>query len=137
MHSDLLPALEQSGLSVIVTEGFGTFAINARAFELLRAQSGQDACLNPTLEAKRPEIFVPEDVESPPPVAEMGAQVAVGTTVRALRAPCENAVGQVVSLPPRPFRLESGVRTMGAEVDLASVGNVFIPFENLEIMRQS
>ena len=136
IRSDLLPVLEQSDLSLVATEGFGAFAINAKAFDLLRSQSGQDVCLNPALEANRPEIFIPQDVESPPPIAELGAQVEVGTTVRALRAPYENEIGQVVSLPPRPFRLESGVRTLGAEVDLASVGKVFIPFENLEIVRQ-
>jgi len=141
ISSDLLPVIETSGLSVIVTEGFGDFAINPKAFELLRSRSGQDVCLNPTLQARyqaqRPEILIPQPVESPPPTAEVGTQLEIGTPVRALRAPYENVVGQVVSLPPRHYRLESGVRMRGAEVDLESVGKVFIPFENLEIMRHA
>jgi hypothetical protein len=139
--SDLLPAIQASGLSVVVTEGFGDFAMNSKAFDLLHTWSGQDACLNPTLQARhqvqRPEILVPQPVESPPTTAEVGAELAIGTPVRALRAPYENKVGEVVSLPPRAYRLESGVRTRGAEVDLESVGKVFIPFENLEILRQA
>jgi len=44
-------------------------------------------------------------------------------------------LGQVASFPSHPYRVESGIRTLGAEVELDSVGRVFVPLENLERIR--
>ena len=54
--------------------------------------------------------------------------------VRALRAPYAGQLGQVVSLPAQPQRVESGLRTRGAVVDLDNGSRVFVPLENLEML---
>jgi hypothetical protein len=61
--------------------------------------------------------------------------MGAGTWVRVLRAPYQNAGGEIVSLPRHPQRLASGITTWGAEVDLESAGTVYVPLENLEIIR--
>lgn len=135
---DMVPLVEASGLSVIATEGFGDFSINPRAFNLLQTYAGRETCFSPVMQprfhVRRPEIIIPLPAEGDVPVATHGAALDLGTRVRALRPPYENSVGIVTALPINPHRLESGIRTRGAEVEIEDLGKVFLPFENLEIL---
>jgi hypothetical protein len=139
VSSALLPAIQESGLSVVATEGFGDWPMSERAYQLLQANVGHETCISPVIqprwEVRRPEVVIPLTIETQPPVLEPGAQIEIGTTVRAMRAPYENLVGRVASLPEGPRRLASGARAQGAIVDLQTVGRVFVPFTNLEILR--
>ncbi len=139
VSSTLVPVIRASGVSVLATEGFGDLPVNRRTFELLQSHSGYESCFSPVVqtrwEVRRPEIIIPMPAEGDLPAATPGAQIKIGTRVRALRAPYEGRVGQVVALPPQPRRIESGIRARGAEVDLDTVGKVFVPFDNLEILR--
>jgi hypothetical protein len=135
--SDLLPAIEASGLSVVATEGFGDFPINPSAFELLQSCSGRECCLSPLLQqrwdVRRPEVVIPLPAEGNPPSARYKGVLELGARVRILRAPYENAIGQVFSFPSQPRTLESGVRGKGALVDVDGT-HVFVPLLNLEIL---
>jgi hypothetical protein len=139
LSSRLLPAIEASGLSVMATEGFGDYPMNEQMFGLLLSNVGRDACLSPVVRTRwdvhRPEIVIPLVQETVPPTLEPEMGLEVGMSVRALRAPYANMVGRVTALPTTPRRLASGVHARGAEVDLAPAGKVFVPFENLEILR--
>jgi hypothetical protein len=139
VSSALLPVIEESGLSIVATEGFGDWPMSDRAYQLLQGNVGRETCVSPVVqprwEVRRPEVVIPLTTETQPPAFEPGAQVEIGTTVRAMRAPYENLVGRVASLPEEPRRLASGVRAHGAVVDLQTVGRVFVPFANLEILR--
>jgi hypothetical protein len=139
IHSDLLPALQESGLSLIVTEGMGDAAMPAATFELLAAHAGEEVCFAPTPEGTRgvhkPELLCYQpagDGEEGPARIDEGALLQNGSRVRVLRAPTLYAEGVIVSLPELPQRLASGLYAWGAEVDLESRGRVFVPFENLE-----
>jgi hypothetical protein len=136
--SSLLPVVRSSSLSLIVTEGFGSAAMNPGTFALLRSYAGRDACLSPVVktrwDVRKPEVVIPLRMTSQPASAEQGVSLSIGTQVRALRAPYESLLGQVVSLPRSPRRLASGIQARGAEVVLESVGRAFVPFENLEIV---
>jgi len=139
LSSRLIPAIEASGLSVMVTEGMGDLAMSARIFDLLLSNVGREACLSPAVRTRwavhRPEVVIPLTEETQPPVLEPGQDVQVGDVVRALRAPYTSMVGQVTALPAMPHLLASGVRARVAEVDLGSAGKAYIPFENLEALR--
>jgi hypothetical protein len=139
ISSRLLPMVQESGLSLILTEGVGDFPMAADAFELLQSCVGQEVCLNPSPQGasrvQRPEIFCYAPGEDGPPLAAPTMSLEVGARVRALRAPYQNDVGEILSLPASPRRLSSGAQVWGAEVDLESAGVVFIPLENLEILR--
>ncbi|MFL7808436.1 MAG: hypothetical protein ACK2VD_12690 [Anaerolineae bacterium] len=139
VSSALLPAIQESGLSVVATEGFGDWPMSDRAYQLLQANVGHETCISPAIqprwEVRRPEVVIPLTTEVQPPALKAGTQIEIGTTVRAMRAPYENLVGQVASLPAGPRRLASDARVRGAVVDLQTVGRVFVPFTNLEILR--
>jgi hypothetical protein len=139
VSSDLLPAIVESGLSVLATEGFGDDPMNERAYRLLQANVGRETCISPTVqprwEVRRPEIVIPLPAETQPPVLDPGAQMQPGTWVRAVRVPYQNLIGRVVSLPTGPRHLASGAPADGAIVNLETVGRVFVPFANLEILR--
>jgi hypothetical protein len=139
IHSDLVPALRESGLSVIVTEGFGDMPMHPRAYALLHSIAGQEVCLQPSAGAERktqrPELFCLSPSQDRPAPIEPSSMLDVGDQVRVLRAPYQNAVGEIVSLPTHPRRLASGIVTWGAEVDLGSAGTAYIPLENLEMTR--
>lgn len=139
MPSQLVPAVEASGLPVIATEGLGDMPINARAFEVLQSYAGRETCFNPAVRTRwqvhRPEVLIPLPSEGQAPSAKPGAQLQVGSRVRGMRAPYAGQIGQVVALPPTPQGLASGLQAWGAEVDFESVGRVFVPLANLEIVR--
>jgi len=139
VSSALQPAIEESGISILTTEGFGDFPMNERAYQLLQANVGHETCISPTVqprwEVRRPEIVIPLPAETQPPLLEAGAQIQPGTWVRATRVPYQNLVGRVVSLPTGPRHLASGAPADGAIVDLRTAGRVFVPFANLEILR--
>jgi hypothetical protein len=139
VSSDLLPAIEESGLSVLATEGLGDDPMNEQVYQLLQANVGRETCISPMVrtrwEVRRPEIVIPLPAETQPPILEPGAQIQPGTRVRATRVPYQNLSGRVVSLPTGPRHLASGATADGAIVDLRTVGRVFVPFANLEILR--
>jgi hypothetical protein len=143
IHSDLRAAIQASGLSMIVSEGLGDAAMPARTFELLSGHAGQEVCFAPTSEstaqAHKPELFFyapGEGGETRPAQLVQGAPLRNGTRVRVLRAPYLYAEGVIVSLPDVPQRLASGLHAWGAEIDLESAGRVFVPFQNLESIRE-
>jgi hypothetical protein len=109
------------------------------AFEVLYACREQEVCFQPSTgvewRTQRPEIFCYAAGQEPLPLMEARQTLQPGDQVRVLREPYENAVGEILSLPGQPRYLESGIAAWGAEIDLASVGAVFVPLENLEIIR--
>ncbi|MBN1933216.1 MAG: hypothetical protein JW934_01055 [Anaerolineae bacterium] len=132
ISSELVPVIEATSLAVIVTEGLGGVGMNARTFELLRSYAGREVCFNPQSDA--PEIVVPLPADARADGDREAQTLRVGTQVRALRSPYLALTGAVVSLPPNPRRIESGILAMGAWVDMEIVGKVFVPLDNLEIV---
>ncbi len=138
ISSELLPAIRAAPLTVIVTEGFGDRAMSELAFEVLQAHAGEDACLDPHTQTRwqvhRPEVVIPLQRGDAPPL-ETGTTLQVGDRVRVVRPPHAGKIGTVVAIPPHHRRVESGIRTPGAEVELESAGRRFIPLLNLEVIR--
>jgi hypothetical protein len=138
MDSALIPAIKASDVPVMLTEGFGDLPIDARTFDLLRQHSGSETCFSPVVQmrghVRRPELIIALPTDGDVPVIEYDGRLRVGMRVRALRAPYAGQVGQVVSLPALPQRVESGLRTRGAVVELDTGRRVFVPRENLEML---
>jgi hypothetical protein len=139
ISSHLLPIIAQSGLSFIVTEGFGDVPMHPEAYDLLHSCAGQEVCFQPSTgvewRTQRPEVFCFIPGQDRPALTEPSPAMGIGTQVRVLRAPYQNAVGEILSLPGYPRRLASGITAWGAEVDLGSAGTVYVPLENLEVIR--
>ncbi|MEA3308931.1 MAG: hypothetical protein U9Q70_05410 [Chloroflexota bacterium] len=134
VSAELLPELAAVDFPILITEGIGEIPLSAAAFTLLRDLAGREAVLSARLgthwKTERPYVAVPMPAESARGV-DSAAPLAIGSQVRALRAPLQGKTGVISELPLDKMELETGARLAGAYVDFD--GEVdFVPFSNLE-----
>jgi hypothetical protein len=131
---------EKIGLTVILTEGFGTIPMAAKTFALLSKHQGQKASVSGATQIRagviRPEIIIPADGTSATQdtgVAERGG-IRVGDQVRIIRDPLFGRIGQVAALPAdlRQIETESHVRVL--EVGFPDKTHAIIPRANVELI---
>jgi len=132
---------ERIGITLIVTEGFGSIAMARRTFDLLISLVGKQASVNGATQIRagviRPEITVPLAACSSASVASRGATAGllhVGTPVRIIRDPYFGLIGSVSRLPERPEALASGSLARVLEVELEGGTRVTVPRANVELM---
>ncbi len=110
-------------------------------FELLASHVGEEASLETSVRARggavRPEVFIPAmgskgTLTEPPQVPVLSTDV--GARVRILRAPYEGKLGRIAGILKAPQLLESGVSAWGALIELEQTGQVFVPWQNLELI---
>ena len=82
----------------------------------------------------RPEIIVPSTAgERSAPEAVAADGIAIGTSVRLVRAPHFGQLGTVVALPPDPCAVASGAVVRVLEAELESGIRVTVPRSNVEL----
>ncbi len=130
---------EKIGLTLILTEGFGTIPMAAKTFALLSKHQGQKASISGATQIRagviRPEIIIPADGTSTQGQAATGrGGIQVGDHVRIIRDPLFGRIGQVSALPPdlRQIETESHVRVL--EVGFPDNTRAIIPRANVEIL---
>lgn len=137
---------EKIGLTLILTEGFGTIPMAAKTFALLSKHQGQKASVSGATQIRagviRPEIIIPHIAQAPSPrVGEGGGEgeserggIQIGDQVRVIREPLFGRIGQVSALPPdlRQIETESHVRVL--EVAFPDKTRAVIPRANVEII---
>lgn len=138
---------EDIGISVILTEGFGSLRMADRTFNLLAAHAGAPCSLNGTSQIRagviRPEIITPlaeltPSGQSPPADgARARAQLAVGTLVRIIRSPYFGLWGRVVRLPGAPVPLPTGAAMPVLAVQLEDGRTVEVLENNVELFPDS
>ncbi|NNF05648.1 MAG: hypothetical protein HKN21_02695 [Candidatus Eisenbacteria bacterium] len=131
---------EEIGVTVVVTEGFGTLGIAKKSFELLKKLEGEKVSVNGATQIRagvmRPEILVPLDVDkghaTTTDMFEGGLQV--GSNVRLIRQPAFGNLGIVTDMPPelQPLESEAKVRVLKAKVD--GHGELTVPRANVEMI---
>jgi hypothetical protein len=131
---------EKIGMTLILTEGFGTIPMAAKTFALLSKHQGQKASVSGATQIRagviRPEIIIPGDgtrMAQDTAVAERGG-IRPGDQVRIIRDPLFGRIGQVSALPPdlRQIETESHVRVL--EVSFSDKTSAIIPRANVEII---
>src|SRR5262245_922438 len=105
---------EELGITLIVTEGFGSIPMAARTFELLRSCEGRRVSVSGATQI-RAGVMRPEIVgasmdgagrrEGPESSHEGGLKA--GDTVRVIRQPYFGRIGRVTALPPELMPLET------------------------------
>ncbi|MSR18351.1 MAG: hypothetical protein EXS00_04130 [Phycisphaerales bacterium] len=137
---------EKTGLTVIVTEGFGDIAMATRTFELLRSHEGHCASVNGATQIRagvmRPEVVVPLSAKpalsTTTSEAIVGSATAgyleIGTFVRVIRDPYFGLLGSVAALPEQPAVLDSGSKARVLEVKLEDGRVVTVPRANVELI---
>jgi hypothetical protein len=132
---------EELGLTVIITEGFGTMRMNQSTFNLLKSFEGYHASVNGTTQIRagvlRPEIIIPhEEATEQGSEEELSSGMVPGTPVRIIRQPYFGAIGAVRFLPVELQQVESEsyVRVLDVELDDGTV--VTVPRANVEIIEE-
>jgi len=131
---------EKIGITLILTEGFGTIPMAVKTFALLSKHQGQKASVSGATQIRagviRPEIIIPADgalADQGSAAAERGG-IQPGDHVRIIRDPLFGKIGQVSALPPdlRQIETESHVRVL--EVGFPDQTRAIIPRANVEIL---
>lgn len=136
---------EDLPMTLIITEGFGTIALNSRIRSLLEEMHNREASINGATQVRagalRPELIVSR--ESTSDVAGenisdcdgLALRLDIGTTVRMIRVPYFGKYGTVVSLPKELVQLETGAMARVALVKLVDDDKqVVVPRANMELV---
>ena len=134
---------EDLGLTLIVTEGFGSIEMAPATFKLLKKKEGQRASINGATQIRagviRPEVVVTDDREEasserfipPEPTG-----IAIGDTVRGIRAPWFGKIGRVKSLPVDLVTMSSETRVRILEIEFAGGTVARVPRANVESIEE-
>jgi hypothetical protein len=125
------------GLTLLVTEGFGSQPMSQALFDVLSARDRQEALIEGATTLRqtqqRPRLIVPTargsgTMELPRP------QIAPGIHVRLLNAAYLGQVAVVRSVSSVAIRIESGVRTPAVEVSVEGAEPFWVPRTAVEVL---
>ena len=133
---------EELGLTLIVTEGFGSIPMAARTFDLLRSCEGWRVSVSGATQIRagvlRPEIVAPriEGTTSGGGSIDGGepAGLTVGDLVRVIRQPFFGRLGRVTALPPELMPLETEAKVRVLEVEFEAGSAALLPRANVEMI---
>jgi len=132
---------EELGITLIVTEGFGSIPMATRTFELLRNCEGRRVSVSGATQIRagvlRPEIVAPTldgatGREGAGSSAEGGLKT--GDMVRIIRQPYFGKIGRVTALPPELMPLETEAKVRVLEVDFGGGSTTLLPRANVEMI---
>ena len=135
---------EALGITLVVTEGFGSIAMADRTFRLLRQKDGKVASVNGATQIRagvmRPEIIVPLAAEEIEAISEKQTPHApglqIGDVVRVIRQPHFGHLGKVVDLPAQLHALESESKARVLTLDIPGVGETMVARANVESIEE-
>ena len=132
---------EEIGITLVVTEGFGSIAMAEQTFALLKAREGMKTSINGATQIRagvvRPEIVIPLVSEGVETVEEgrtgnMEGILEVGSSVRIIREPYFGKLGRVTELPVELQNLETEARVRVLRVELEDGQQTTLPRANVE-----
>ncbi|MBE2268762.1 MAG: hypothetical protein IAE80_11070 [Anaerolinea sp.] len=136
MSVDLIEDAMRAPGAILLTEGFGDRRMSASYTAFLEDMKGRqgtlDAVLPAPLQPRLPEVVinVPLNPGERPPAPNLTHPLRRGDSVRLM----SGAVGRVIDLPKTPVVLDNGLRTMGAQVELATGEKVTVPLANIDYL---
>lgn len=132
---------EQVGVTLVLTEGFGTIAMAQRTWQLLESRAGDRAAVNGATQIRagvqRPEIIIPLTESVPDESTDTHATsgyLEIGSPVRIIRDPYFGLIGTVAALPEQPQQLPSGSMARVLSVRLDAGEDVVVPRANVELL---
>ena len=132
---------EKLGITLVITEGFGSIAMAERTFALLKAREGMKTSINGATQIRagvvRPEIVIPfvsegEDTEADSTVGLLG----IGTSVRVIREPHFGKLGRVTELPIELQKLETEAEVRVLQVEFEDGEKTTLPRANVEAIEE-
>lgn len=131
---------ETIGVTLVVTEGFGTINMAHKTYDLLKSHEGEMACINGATQIRagviRPEVVVPR-LDSGD-IARVGEDeipgLEIGSPVRVIRHPYFGTLGTVTELPAPLHVLESESKARVLEVEFEDGKRAIVPRANVEMI---
>jgi len=132
---------ENLGITILVTEGFGSIKMADKTFELLKKFEGHTASMHGRTQIRagviRPELIIPLSFTAEELVYQKPGDSILepGKYIRIIRQPSFGKIGKIISLPEELHRVESEtkVRTLIAEVDGKEM---ILPRANVELIEE-
>ena len=127
---------EQIGITLVLTEGFGSITMAETTFKLLQRQAGRNTSINGATQIRagviRPEVVIPHSDQSTESVHTIKG-LEIGDVVRVIREPHFGKIGKVVELPSELQVLESEAKVRVMKVELNGQV-VMVPRANVEVI---
>ena len=136
---------EEIGITLVITEGFGSIAMAEQTFALLKAREGMKTSINGATQIRagvvRPEIVIPlvsdaaERMEDGKGESLEGI-LEVGSSVRIIREPYFGKLGRVTELPVELQNLETEAQVRVLRVELEDGQQTTLPRANVEAIEE-
>ena len=131
---------EEIGITLVITEGFGSVAMAEQTFDLLKTREGMKTSINGATQIRagvvRPEIVIPLVSDAGETGAEkdgsMEGILEVGSSVRIIREPYFGRLGRVTELPVELQNLETEAQVRVLRVELEDGQQTTLPRANVE-----
>ena len=135
---------EEIGITLVVTEGFGSIAMAEQTFALLKAREDMKTSINGATQIRagvvRPEIVIPIAPETSQTSSEArdAAEgiLEVGSSVRIIREPYFGKLGRVTELPVELQNLETEAQVRVLRVELENGQQTTLPRANVEAIEE-
>ncbi|SRR5581483_5737756 len=138
LYPSLLPAAREARYPIVLTDGFGSLAMNSAAYRLITSNAKREATLNAEVfdrySGARPEVIIPLPVTTEPAPPTDAVDFAPGQTVRLRRPPAAGSLASITALRPGLTTFPSGLRAPAAEVKLENGEQLLVPLVNLEVV---
>lgn len=132
---------EELGITLVITEGFGSIAMADRTFSLLKTREGMKTSINGATQIRagvvRPEILIPlvsEDLNTDNE-SSIGL-LEIGSPVRVIREPHFGKLGHVAELPVELQQLETEAEVRVLQVEFDDGEIVTLPRANVEAIEE-
>ena len=127
---------ENTKLTIIITEGFGSIPMSQSTFDILKEINGKNISISGATQIRagviRPEIIMSENTSSAE-TALTDTTLSVGSKIRIMSEPYLCRYGFVTKIFTEPILLETGCTASCVEVDLNGE-KAIIPRTNIEII---
>ncbi|RKU18594.1 hypothetical protein C6501_02425 [Candidatus Poribacteria bacterium] len=132
---------EELGITLVITEGFGSIAMAERTFALLKQREGMKTAINGATQIRagvvRPEILIPLVTETENTGTDVPAgTLEIGSPVRVIREPHFGKLGHVTELPIELQKLETEAEVRVLQVEFEDGKKTTLPRANVEAIEE-
>ena len=136
----MITGYERAGLTLMMTEGFGSIPMLFTTYKIFRKFEGKTAFLNGATQMRagviRPEVIIPRDDLSSEQFRNAQnssfRELRKDVRVRILGGEYFGQIGVVKNVSPKPRRIETESEIQVLEVELEGFGPAVIPKSNVE-----
>jgi hypothetical protein len=135
---DLIPAVNQLQMPVLILSGIGKLPMDDVTFKILSTNDKREICVNTApwnrYNRTRPELVIPLPSGAqltPPREADI---FAPGQNVRLVQSPNKGAIATIVTLRPGLVAFPSGIRALSAILQMGDGEKITIALANLEVI---